>query len=93
MRYLFPKLAGNRMGTRAWETSHYDGMLRKLSGVLELRDASGRPLSYSRSHLWVPKTFATWVDSRETPPLGSAPGGRRAGLHPAVRAMIFGLRA
>jgi integrase len=50
VRYLFPKLAGNRKGTRAWETSHYDGMLRKLSGVLGLRDASGRPLSYSHSH-------------------------------------------
>ncbi|MGH3736651.1 MAG: tyrosine-type recombinase/integrase [Micromonosporaceae bacterium] len=50
VRYLFPKLAGNRKGTRAWVTSHYDGMLRKLSGALGLRDASGRPLSYSHSH-------------------------------------------
>jgi integrase len=50
VRYLFPKLLGNRKGTRAWVTSHYDGTLRKLSDVLALRDASGRPLSYSHSH-------------------------------------------
>ena len=50
VRYLFPKLMGNRKGTRAWTTSHYDGTLRELSSVLGLRDASGRPLSYSRSH-------------------------------------------
>ena len=31
-------------------TSHYDGVLRKLSAVLALRDAGGRPLSYSHSH-------------------------------------------
>ena len=49
-RYLFPKLAGNRKGTRAWETSHYDRVLRKLSSAVGLRDAGGRPLSYSRSH-------------------------------------------
>jgi integrase len=50
VRYLFPKLQGNRKGTRAWVTSHYDGTLRKLSDMLGLRDASGRPLSYSHSH-------------------------------------------
>jgi integrase len=50
VRYLFPKLAGNRKGTRTWVTSHYDGVLRKLSAVLALRDAGGRPLSYSHRH-------------------------------------------
>jgi integrase len=30
-------------------TSHNDGTLRRLSSVLELRDANGRPLSYSHS--------------------------------------------
>jgi integrase len=50
VRYLFPKLAGNRKGTRAWTTSYYDGTLRRLSAMLELRDSDGRPLSYSRSH-------------------------------------------
>jgi integrase len=50
VRYLFPKLLGNRRGSRAWVTSHYDGTLRKLSDMLGLRDASGRPLSYSHSH-------------------------------------------
>jgi len=50
VRYLFPKLMGNRKGTRAWTTSHYDGTLRELSSVLGLRDVDGRPLSYSRSH-------------------------------------------
>jgi len=50
VRYLFPKLMGNRKGSRAWTTSHYDGTLRELSSVLGLRDVSGRPLSYSRSH-------------------------------------------
>ena len=50
VRYLFPKLLGNRKGTRAWTTSHYDGTLRKLSGVLGLRDGDGRPLCYAHSH-------------------------------------------
>jgi hypothetical protein len=50
VRYLFPKLAGNRKGTRAWTTSHYDGTLRRLSVMLDLRDSDGRSLSYSRSH-------------------------------------------
>jgi integrase len=50
VRYLFPKLMGNRKGTRAWTTSHYDGTLRKLSSLLGLRDASGRPLCYAHSH-------------------------------------------
>jgi hypothetical protein len=27
--------------------------------------------------LWMPKTSAIWADSRETLPLGPAPGGRR----------------
>ncbi len=49
VRYLFPRATGNRKGTRAWVTSHYDRMLRKFS------DASGcaklRPgAAYSRSH-------------------------------------------
>lgn len=50
LRYLFPRLAGNRKGTRAWETSHYDLVLRQLSDILELRDEGGRPLRYSHSH-------------------------------------------
>jgi integrase len=50
LRYLFPRLTGNRKGTRAWETSHYDLVLRRLGDALELRDTSGRPLRYSHSH-------------------------------------------
>lgn len=50
IRYLFPKLAGNRRGTRAWTTSYYDQILRKFSVMLELRDSDGNDLSYSRSH-------------------------------------------
>ena len=50
LRYLFPRLAGNRKGNRAWETSHYDLVLRRLSDMLELSDANGRPLRYSHSH-------------------------------------------
>ena len=50
LRYLFPRLAGNRKGTRAWETSHYDLVLRRLSDVLDLSDGNGRPLRYSHSH-------------------------------------------
>jgi integrase len=49
-RYLFPRLTGNRKATRAWETGHYDLMLRQLSDAVGLRDSSGRPLSYSHSH-------------------------------------------
>ena len=33
VRYLFPKLAGNRKGTRAWTTSCYDQTLRRFSAV------------------------------------------------------------
>ena len=40
-RYLFPKLMGNRKGTRAWTTSHYDGTLRELSSVLGLGTPAG----------------------------------------------------
>jgi hypothetical protein len=50
VRYLFPKLAGNRKGTRAWTTSCYDQTLRRFSVMLDLRDSGGQPLSYSRSH-------------------------------------------
>lgn len=50
VRYLFPKLAGNRKGTRAWTTSYYDQTLRRFSRLLELRDSDGNDLSYSRSH-------------------------------------------
>src|SRR5215469_6120394 len=49
-RYLFPRLTGNRKATRAWETGHYDLMLRQFSDAVGLRDASGCELSYSRSH-------------------------------------------
>ena len=43
-------MTGNRKATRAWETSHYDRVLRQLSGAVGLRDTDGRELSYSRSH-------------------------------------------
>jgi len=49
-RYLFPRLTGNRKATRAWETGHYDLVLRQLSDVVGLHDSAGRELSYSRSH-------------------------------------------
>ncbi len=49
-RYLFPRLTGNRRATRAWETSHYDLVLREFSEAVGLRDSAGRELSYSRSH-------------------------------------------
>jgi len=46
------------------------------------------------AHLWVPKTLATWADSRGN---ASARGLRQVasgvGLHLAVRGMIFGLWA
>jgi integrase len=48
-RYLFPRLTGNRKATRAWETGHYDLMLRQFSDVAGLRDSDGRELSYSRA--------------------------------------------
>ena len=47
---LFPKLAGNRKGTRTWTTSYYDQTLRQFSIMLELHDSDGQPLSCSRSH-------------------------------------------
>ena len=50
LRYLFPRLSNNRKGNRAWETSHYDLVLRQLSDALQLSDANGRPLRYSHSH-------------------------------------------
>jgi integrase len=50
VRYLFPRLAGNRRGTRPWETSHYDQVLRNLSRVAGLRDAAGQLILYSHSH-------------------------------------------
>lgn len=49
-RYLFPRLTGNRKATRAWETGHYDLVLRQFSQAVGLRDSAGRDLSYSRSH-------------------------------------------
>ena len=49
-RYLFPRLTGNRKATRAWETGHYDLMLRQFSDAAGLRDGNGLELSYSRSH-------------------------------------------
>jgi integrase len=49
-RYLFPRLTGNRRATRAWETGHYDLMLRQFSDAAGLRDGNGCELSYSRSH-------------------------------------------
>jgi integrase len=49
-RYLFPRLTGNRNATRAWETNHYDLVLRQLSDAIGLRDSAGQPLSYSHSH-------------------------------------------
>ena len=49
-RYLFPRLTGNRKATRAWETGHYDLVLRQFSDAVGLRDGNGLELSYSRSH-------------------------------------------
>jgi hypothetical protein len=43
--------------------------------------------------VWVPKTIATWADSRGNASARACARGRRAGLHLAVRAMIFGLWA
>lgn len=50
LRYLFPRLTGNRKGTRVWETGHYDLVLRQLGDAVGLRDAHGRVLRYSHSH-------------------------------------------
>jgi integrase len=50
VRYLFPRLAGNRKGNRAWETSHYDLVLRRFSEIVELTDSNRRRLWYSHSH-------------------------------------------
>ena len=49
-RYLFPRLTGNRKLTRAWETGHYDLVLRQFSEAVGLRDGNSRELSYSHSH-------------------------------------------
>ncbi|HEX3959400.1 MAG TPA: hypothetical protein VHZ03_22665 [Trebonia sp.] len=49
VRYLFPKLAGNRKGTRAWTTSCYDQTLRRFSVMLELRASPPPPQSPSRT--------------------------------------------
>ena len=50
VRYLFPKTTGNRHGTKSWETSNYDKILKDLSRHLNLRDSRGELLLYSRSH-------------------------------------------
>lgn len=50
IRYLFPKITGNRHGTTSWETSNYNKILKQFSGHLDLRDAQGGLLAYSRSH-------------------------------------------
>ena len=50
IRYLFPKTTGNRHGTRSWETSNYNRILKEFSQYLGVRDAGGDLLSYSRSH-------------------------------------------
>ena len=44
--YLFPKLAGNRKGTRTWTTSYYDQTLRHFAIMREPPDSDGPPLSY-----------------------------------------------
>jgi integrase len=50
IRYLFPKTTGNRHGTKSWETSQYDKILKDFSHHLDLRDSRGELLLYSRSH-------------------------------------------
>ncbi len=50
IRYLFPKTTGNRHGTKSWETSNYDKILKDFSRHLDLRDSRGELLLYSRSH-------------------------------------------
>ena len=37
VRYLFPKLAGNRKGTRAWTTSYYDQTWHEFQRVVPFR--------------------------------------------------------
>lgn len=48
--FLFPRLQRNRHGDWARSTVAYLGRLAALDAVVQLRDAEGRPLSYSRSH-------------------------------------------
>ncbi|MFE4825101.1 tyrosine-type recombinase/integrase [Streptomyces sp. NPDC056704] len=50
IRYLFPKTTGNRHGTKSWETSNYNHVLKDFSHHLGLRDSRGELLRYSRSH-------------------------------------------
>ncbi|WP_126640954.1 tyrosine-type recombinase/integrase [Embleya hyalina] len=50
IRYLFPKTTGNRHGTKSWETSNYNHVLKDFSHHLDLRDSHGEFLLYSRSH-------------------------------------------
>ncbi|MFD0271740.1 tyrosine-type recombinase/integrase [Streptomyces sp. NPDC127106] len=50
IRYLFPKTTGNRHGTKSWETSNYNHVLKDFSHHLDLRDSRGELLLYSRSH-------------------------------------------
>lgn len=50
IRYLFPKTTGNRHGTKSWETSNYNRILKDFSRHLNLPDARGELLAYSRSH-------------------------------------------
>lgn len=50
IRYLFPKTTGNRHGTKSWETSQYDKVLKDFSHHLDLRDSRGELLLYSRGH-------------------------------------------
>ena len=50
VRYLFPKVSGNRYGRSSWETTNYDRVLKQFSERLGLRDRAGNLLLYSRSH-------------------------------------------
>ncbi|MCX4537617.1 tyrosine-type recombinase/integrase [Streptomyces sp. NBC_01669] len=50
IRYLFPTTTGNRHGTKSWETSNYNHVLKDFSHHLDLRDSRGELLLYSRSH-------------------------------------------
>ncbi|MGW3829348.1 tyrosine-type recombinase/integrase [Streptomyces sp. NPDC005071] len=47
---MFPKTTGNRHGTKSWETSNYNHVLKDFSHHLDLRDSRGERLLYSRSH-------------------------------------------
>src|SRR5260370_41971494 len=77
-RYLFPRLTGNRKATRAWETGHYDLMLREFSEVVALLDSEGRDLSFSRSHRLRHTKATTLLNAGAPIPVGQRYLGHRS---------------